>query len=65
MLRALVLHSNAKTDLGDLVRISKAEASKREHLNQNISIKAIIFVAELGVFCAIYEVEELRGALNR
>ena len=56
MLKALVVIPNSKTsELGDLLFIARAEAKKREHTNQNIPIKTLTYVPELGIYVAVYE----------
>jgi hypothetical protein len=56
ILRALVIVPNEKTtDLGSLLAIARSEACKREQVSINPTIKALMFVAELGVYVAIYE----------
>ena len=58
MLKALVIVPNKKTsDAGDLLAIARAEARKREHSQHNPPIRSLIFVSELGVYVAVYEVE--------
>jgi hypothetical protein len=56
LLKALVISPNEKTvDLGSLLAIARAEACRREHVVVNPSVRALVFVAELEVFVAIYE----------
>lgn len=60
-LRALVITPNERTkDVGDILAIARAEAQKREHTRQNISIKVVKFVAELSVYVALYMVPDVR-----
>jgi hypothetical protein len=57
MLKALVIVSNEKTtDCGSLLAIARAEARKREQVRENPPVRALVFVAELGVYVAVYEV---------
>ena len=57
MLKALVITPNSKTsDIGCLLAIARAEARKREHTQDNPPVRALVFVAELGVYVAVYEV---------
>ena len=61
MLKALVIVPNSRTsELGDLLAIARAEARKREHSQNNPPIRALVFVPELQVYCAIYEAQ-VRG----
>lgn len=56
MLRALVITPNQKTrDLGALLAIARAEAQKREHTHEKINVKNLTFIAQLGVYVAVYE----------
>jgi len=64
MLKALIIHGNDKLNMADLVQISRAEAMKREHGNQNVSIRTIFFVPELGVWCSIYEIDVLGATIK-
>ena len=64
MLKALVITPNEKTtEVGSLLAIARAEACKREHVKENPPVRALVFVAELGVYVAVYEGSE-RFALN-
>ncbi len=59
MLKALVISPNEKTvEFGSLLAVARAEARRREHSEVNPSIRALQFVAELGVFVAVYEAVE-------
>ena len=61
MLRALVITPNQRTkDMGDILQIARATAQKCEHTHQNVNIKAIQFVASLGVYVAVYELPDVR-----
>jgi hypothetical protein len=42
--------------LGSLLAFARAEACRREQVNVNPPIRALVFVAELSVFVAVYEV---------
>jgi hypothetical protein len=60
MLKALVITPNEKTsDFGSLLAIARFEACRREQVRVNPPVKALVFVPELGVYVAIYEVSEL------
>ena len=57
MFKALVISPNEKTiDLGSLLAIARSEACKREQVGVNPPVRALVFVAELGVYGAVYEV---------
>jgi hypothetical protein len=57
MLKALVICPNElTTDFGSLVAIARAEACRREYIGVNPPVRALVFVAELGVYVAVYEV---------
>jgi len=57
MLKALVISPNEKTvDLGSLLAIARSEACRREGAKVNPPVRALLFVAELGVYVAVYEV---------
>lgn len=57
ILKALIIVPNEKTsDLGSLLAIARSEACKREHVQQNPVVRAMAFVAELGVYVAVYQV---------
>lgn len=61
MLRALVIVPNVRTkQVNDLLAIAKAEIRKREHTGKNLPILALEYVSRLGIFVAIYEVQEPR-----
>jgi len=56
MYRALVIVPNSKTtDIGNLLAIARAEAQKREHTHEKIHVKNLTFIAQLGVYVAVYE----------
>ena len=60
MLKALVISPNAKTDdLGSMLAIARSEACRREKVRVNPPIRALVFVAEMGVYVAVYEASEL------
>jgi hypothetical protein len=55
-LKALVISPNQKTaEFGSLLAIARASARKRENSQENPPIRALQFIAELGVFVAVYE----------
>jgi hypothetical protein len=57
ILKALVIVPNEKTtDLGSLLAIARSEACKRERVQENHVVRAMTFVAELGVYVAVYQV---------
>ena len=60
MLKALVISPNAKTfDFGSLLAIARMEACRREQVRMNPTVRALVFVAELDVYVAVYEAAEL------
>ena len=64
MLKALVITPNEKTvDLGSLLAIACSETCRRERVGVNPPVRALVFVAEVGVHVAVYEVSE-KLALN-
>lgn len=64
MLKALVIVPNERTkEFGSLLAVARAEARKREHTQQNPPIRTLVFVPELQVYCAIYEVEPGKAAV--
>jgi hypothetical protein len=59
MFKALVISPNERTsDLGSLLAIARSEACRREHTSVNPTVKALVFVAELGVYVAVYQVTD-------
>lgn len=59
MLKALVLMPNEKTsELGSLLAIARDVARKREGLQINPPIRALNYLAELGIYVAVYEVAD-------
>jgi hypothetical protein len=59
MLKALVITPNEKTvDLGSLLAITRSEACRREQVQVNPPVRALVFVAELRVYVAVYESSE-------
>jgi len=60
MLKALVITPNEKTvEFGTLLAIARTEARKREHSNVNPPVRGLVFIADVGVYVAVYEVPEL------
>ena len=56
VLKAIVISPNERTvDFGCLLAIARAEACRREHVSVNPTVRALVFVAELGVYVAVYE----------
>jgi hypothetical protein len=71
LLKALVISPNSKTvDFGCLLAIARAEARRREQTKVNPTIRALVFVAELGLYVALYQApnnlgeEKTWGELN-
>ena len=59
MLKALVITPNKKTvEFGSLLAIARSEACRRECVVVNPPVRALVFVAELGVYVAVYEAVE-------
>jgi hypothetical protein len=57
LFKALVIAPNQKTDdLGSLLAIARSEACRREGVRVNPSVRSLVFVGELGVYVAVYEV---------
>ena len=64
MFKALVIVPNEKTvEFGSLLAIARSEACRREHGGVNPPVRALVFVAELGVYVAVYEASG-KSALN-
>jgi hypothetical protein len=58
-MKALVISPNDKTlDVGSVLAIARSEACRREQVQVNPPVRALVFVAELGVYVAVYEVFE-------
>jgi hypothetical protein len=58
-MKALVISPNEKTvDLGSLLAVARAEACRREHVVVNPTVRALVFVAEIGIYVAVYEVSD-------
>ena len=61
MLKALVISPNERmVDFGSLLAVARAEACRREHVRVNPTVRALVFVAELGVYVAVYEAIEVK-----
>ena len=59
MFKAIVITPNERTvDFGCLLAIARAEACKREQVQVNPPVRALVFVAELGIYVAVYEVSD-------
>jgi hypothetical protein len=57
--KALVISPNEKTtEVGTLLAVARDAARKRENTQINPPIRALHFIAELGVYVAIYEAAE-------
>jgi hypothetical protein len=55
--KAIVVCPNERTvDLGCLLAIARAEACRREHTRVNPTIRTLVYVAEVGVYVALYQV---------
>ena len=66
ILKALVITPNEKTvDLGSLLAIARSEACKRERVGVNPPVRALVFVAEVGVYVAVYEALESANKLKK
>ena len=56
MFKALVICPNEGTvDVGCLLAVARAEACRREHVSVNPCVRVLVFVAEVGVYVAVYE----------
>jgi len=59
MFKAIVICPNEKTaECGSLLAVARAEARKREHIAVNPLVRALVFVAELGIYVAVYETSD-------
>jgi hypothetical protein len=59
MFKAIVIMPNAKTsEVGALLAVARDIARRREEAQTNPPILALHFIAELGVFIAVYEAVE-------
>ena len=66
MFKALVIIPNEKTaEVGCLLAVARAEARRREHTGVNPAVRALQFVAELGVYVAVYEAVENTNPDNK
>jgi hypothetical protein len=66
MFKALVIMPNAKTsEVGALLAVARDAARKREDTQINPPICALHFIAELGVFVAVYEAPEKSYACQK
>ena len=66
MFKAIVITPNDKTlDFGCLLAIARSEARRREHVGVNPAVRSLVFVAELGVYVAVYEVVETQAIGNQ
>ena len=66
MLKALVITPNERTvDFGCLLAIARAEACRREQVVVNPTVRALVFVAEVGVYVAVYEAVETQAKGNQ
>jgi hypothetical protein len=56
VLKALVISPNERTvDLGSFLAIARTEACRREQVKENPTVRALVFVAELGIYVAVYD----------
>jgi hypothetical protein len=63
MFKALVISPNEKTvDFGSLLAIARSEACRREQTKVNPPVRALVFVAEVGVYVAVYEAPDKQEA---
>jgi len=61
LLKALVIIANEQTkEIGALLAVARAEARKREHVQENPPILALRFLPELSVYVAVYEAQEIQ-----
>jgi hypothetical protein len=59
LFKALVVCPNDRTvDLGSLLAIARSEACRREQTKVNPTVRALVFVAELGVYVAVYQASD-------
>ena len=59
MYKAIVINPNERTvDVGCLLAVARAEACRREHVQVNPTVRALVFVAEVGVYVAVYQVND-------
>lgn len=66
MLKALVISINEKiSDFGSVLAVARAEACRREGVRVNPPVRALVFVAELRVYVAVYEVVEKTGSAQK
>jgi len=66
LFKALVIAVNEKTaEIGSLLAIARAEARKREHVDQNPPILALRFLAELNVYVAVYQVADVPRKISK
>jgi hypothetical protein len=62
MLKAIVITPNKGTvDFGSLLAVARAEACRREQTKVNPTVRALVFVAELGVYVAVYQASDNIG----
>lgn len=65
MFKAIVITPNDRTvDFGCLLAIARAEACRREHVKVNPTVRALAFVAELGVYLAVYEAADSQDMIS-
>lgn len=66
VLKAVVVTPNEKTsEVGSVLAIARSEACRREGVRINPPVRALMFVAELGVYVAVYEVLVEGKVVNR
>ena len=55
LLEALVIYPGRTRDMRSLVNISASQAKRKEGVNQDVIIRAIVYVPELDIYVAVYE----------
>jgi hypothetical protein len=66
MFKAIVVTPNDKTsEFGSLLAFARSEACRHEQVQVNPPVRALVFVAELGVYVALYEVLAGKKSINR
>ena len=59
MFKAIIITPNEKTiDYGCLLAIARSEACRREQTKVNPTVRALLFVAELGLYVAVYQASD-------
>ena len=55
LLEALVIYRRRTNDMRRLLNVSATQAKRRERTNQDVIIRAIVYVPELDIYVAVYE----------